>query len=179
MSSKNSTKKVLPIGRKLTEADIAALEKRLAEAERALEAERAAKAALEAKVKTSAKREAKAPDSYNVLQPIFVAIRGNVNRNIVDNDVLLNIFQYSVHTLKITLDDNIQKRLFERTVLHNSCANIAKAETLASAEGRRGAYLEMLDQCKVMLPAITEAEWVAYKKEYDAAYQKAVEKLKK
>lgn len=134
---------------------------------------------LQSKIKTSAKREPKAPDSYDILQPVFVALRGNVGKGITADENIIAIFQYAVHALKITLDNNIQRRLFEKTVLHNSCSNIAKADSIKSAEGRKAAFEEMLHQAMVMLPKVTEAEWLAYKKEYNTAYDKAVLKLKK
>ena len=179
-TANKANKKVLPMGKTITEADIKALESRLAIAEAALEAEKAAKAALEAKVKTSKNRDVKAPDTYDVLQPIFVAIRGNVNRNIVDNDVLINIFFDSINRLNITLDKTIALRLINKTVQHNSYSNIAKAETLASAEGRKAAYIAMLDQCKVLLCSVVDnADYTPLVAEYDIAYNKAVATLKK
>ena len=179
-NNKADNKKVLPIGRKLTEADIQALEMRLAAAEAALETEKAAKAALEAKVKTSAKREVKAPDTYDVLQPIFVAIRGSINKGIISNDTIIQIFFDALGRLQITLDKGIAMRLINKTVQHNSCSNIAKADSLASAEGRNAAYIEMLDQCKVLLCSVVDdTDYAPLVAEYDIAYNKAVEKLKK
>lgn len=181
--SKNSTnkpanKKVVAIGR-MTEAEIEALQARLAAAEKALEAEKAAKAALEAKVKTSKNRDVKAPDAYDVLQPIFVALRGNIGKNIVPDIALIDILRHAADTLVISLDGKTSKRLFEKTVLHNSCSNIAKAESLSSAIGRKAAYNEMVEQAKILLPAITESEWEKYAADYQIAYDKAVAKLKK
>jgi len=173
-----STKKVLPIGRKLSEADIQALEARLASAEAALATEKAAKAALEAKVKTSAKREPKAPDTYDIIQPLFVALRGNIGKGIAPDESIIAIWQYAIHALKIIFDEDIQKRLFEKTVLHNSTSNIAKADCIKSAEGRKAAFNEMLQQAKVMLPKITEGDWIAYNGIYKIAYDKAIATLK-
>lgn len=177
-STSTATKKVLPIGRKLSEADIAALEARLAAAEAALEEEKAAKAALEAKVKTSAKREPKAPDTYDILQPLFVALRGNIGKGIAPDIALVDIFKHAASVLVIDLTADIQKRLFEKTVLHNSTSNITKADNIKSAEGRKAAFEEMMKQAIIMLPKITEAEWVAYKTAYKTAYDKAVASLK-
>lgn len=133
---------------------------------------------LQAKVKTSAKREPKAPDTYDILQPVFVALRGNIGKGIAPDIALIDIFKHAASVLVIDLTADIQKRLFEKTVLHNSCSNIAKADSIKSAEGRKIAFEEMLKQAIVMLPAITESEWAAYKAAYKAAYDKAVSKLK-
>jgi len=178
-TAKNTEKKVIPMGKTMTSAEIEALEARLAAAEAALEAERAAKAALEAKVKTSAKREPKSPDTYDILQPVFVALRGNIGKNIAPDIALIDIFKHAAKVLVVDLSADIQKRLFEKTVLHNSTSNIAKADCLTSAEGRKAAFEEMLHQAMIMLPAITEAEWIAYKTAYKTAYDKAVSKLQK
>jgi len=171
-------KTIVAMGKTMTEADIKALLDRLAAAEAAKLQIEAEKAALEAKVKTSKARDVKAPSTYDVLQPVFVALRGNIGKNIVPDVALIDILRHAADTLVISLDGKTSKRLFEKTVLHNSCSNIAKAESLSSAEGRKDAFIKMLHQAMVMLPAITQDEWVAYKKEYNTAYDKAISKLK-
>jgi multidrug resistance efflux pump len=177
-TAENNNKKVLPIGRKLSESDIQALEARLAAAEAINKQLEADKAALEAKVKTSSKREPKLPDVYDILQPVFVSLRGNIGKGIAPDITLIDIFKHAASVLIVDLTADIQKKLFEKTVLHNSTSNIAKADSIKSAEGRKAAFEEMLKQAIVMLPAITESEWAAYKAAYKAAYDKAVSKLK-
>jgi len=144
----------------------------------ALIAEKVKSEELQAKVKTSAKREPKAPDTYDILQPVFVALRGNIGKGIAPDIALIDIFKHTAKVLVIDLTADIQKRLFEKTVLHNSTSNIAKADSIKSAEGRKAAFEEMLKQAILMLPKITETEWVAYKTAYKTAYDKAVSKLK-
>lgn len=178
-TAKNTEKKVLPIGRKLSESDIAALEARLAAAEAALATEKAAKAALEAKVKTSAKRDVKAPDSYDIIQPLFVTLRGNIGKGIVKDTVLIDIFLDTANKLSIIITEEISKRLFLKTVQHNSTSNIAKADSIKSAEGRKAAYMEMTEQAKVILSLPDKKFWQDCLTEYDIAYNAAVSKLKK
>lgn len=133
---------------------------------------------LQAKVKTSAKREPKAPDSYDILQPVFVALRGNIGKGIVKDTVLLDIFIDTANRLSVVLTEDISKRLFLKTVQHNSCSNIAKAESISSAKGRKDAYLEMVEQAKRLL-CIPDKFWSDCLVEYNAAYDKSVSKLKK
>lgn len=172
-----TAKKILPIGRKLSESDIQALEMRLAAAEAALATERAAKAELEAKVKTSAKREHKAPDTYDILQPLFVVLRGNIGKGIVKDSVLIDIFIDTANRLNLVLSEEVSKRLFLKTVQHNSCSNIAKADSIKSAEGRKQAYLEMVEQAKKLI-YLPDSFWQDCQKEYDTAYDKATKNLK-
>jgi len=175
----NKPKKVIAMGKTMTEADIQALEARLAAAEAALAEEKAAKAALEAKVKTSAKRENKVPTAYDLLQPLFVALRGAVNKNIVTNTVIIKMLSDIYASLGVVADIEIQKRLYLRTVQHNSTSNIAKADSLSSAEGRKKAYLEMTEQAKIVLSLPGGEFWSDCLAEYNTAYDKAVAKLKK
>lgn len=177
-TAENNNKKVLPMGKTISEADIKALEARLAAAEAINKQLEADKAALEAKVKTSSKREPKLPDVYDILQPVFVSLRGNIGKGIAPDIALLDIFRHAAKVLVLDLTADIQKKLFEKTVLHNSTSNISKADSKKSAEGRKAAFEEMLKQAIIMLPAITESEWAAYKAAYKAAYDKAVAKLK-
>lgn len=175
----NQNVKVLPIGKTMTQSDIEALQARLAATEAALNEANEAKAALEAKVKTSKVRDVKAPTAYEVLQPVFVAIRGSVNQNIVDNDILINIFFDSINRLNITLDKAMALRIINKTVQHNSCSNIAKAETLASAEGRKAAYIAMIEQCKVLLCSVVDdTDYAPLIAEYNVAYNKVIATLK-
>lgn len=177
-TANTTAKKILPIGRKLTEADIQALEMRLAAAEAALATEKAAKAALEAKVKTSAKREAKAPDTYDILQPVFVALRGSINKGIVSNDTIIQIFFDVLDRLKITLSVDISKKLFNKTVLHNSVSNMAKATELKGLQSRNQAYTEMVEQAKVLLASIDDTFWNDCQKAIDTATAKQKTVLK-
>lgn len=134
---------------------------------------------LQAKVKTSAKRENKVPTAYDLLQPLFVALRGAVNKNIVTNTVIIKMLSDIYASLGMVTDIEIQKRLYLRTVQHNSVSNIAKADSKASAEGRKLAYLEMTEQAKVVLPLPEAKFWSDCLAEYDSAYNKALSKLKK
>ena len=178
-ANRTANRTIVPMGT-MTQADIEALQARLAATEAALIESNTAKAALEAKVKTSKAREVKAPSTYDVIQPIFVAVRGSINQNIVDNDTLINIFFDTLKSLKITLDKAIAMRLINKTVQHNSCSNIAKADTKASAEGRKAAYVAMLDQCTVLLcSVIVPADLITLIAEYNTAYDKEIKILKK
>lgn len=155
---KNQNVKIVPMGKKLTEADIAALEARLAAAEKALEEERAAKAELEAKVKTSKNRAVKSPDSYDVFQPIGVAIRGSINQGIVENDTLIKIWNDTLKTLSITITPLLAAKFIDKTIAHNSISNMAKAKDYNSAIGRYHAFCEMYNQARVLLPIIPVLE---------------------
>lgn len=173
-----ATTEVIGMGKGMSAKDTQALLARLQEMEHKLAEAEAAKAALEAKVKTSSKREPKAPDSYNVLQPVFVALRNNIGKNIVDDSVLVDIFKNAAATLGITIDNAIAVRLVDKTVQHNSISNIAKADTLSSAEGRKEAYLEMLSQAETMLDQLEPADIGRMRSDYNAAYAAKVAKLK-
>ena len=171
-------KKVIGLGKTMTEADIQALEARLAATEAALLQSEADKAALQAKVKTSSRREVKAPAEYDILQPLFVAVRGYINKGIVKDSVLLDIFNTSADKLSIAIDEKLSEKLFERTVLHNSSSNASKARDAASLAGRDNAFNAMLEQAKVILPLIKAVKWQEYKDTYQSASNKALKALK-
>lgn len=177
--STKSTKstKIIDMSGKMNEADTNSLLARLAEMEKKLLEAEAAAASLAAKVKTSAKREQKAPDSYNVLQPIFVAVRGSVDKGIVDNSTLFEIMTMTADKLNIVLTD-VGERLIAKTVQHNSVSNIAKADSISSAEGRKAAYLEMLKQAAFLLPNVSNETIVQFEKDYMVAYNDKIAKLK-
>lgn len=176
--STKSTKKIIDMSGKMNESDSASLLARLAEMEKKLAEAEAAAASLAAKVKTSSKREQKAPDSYNVLQPIFVAVRGSVDKGIVDNSTLFEIMTIAADKLNITLTDVIGERLIAKTVQHNSVSNIAKADSISSAEGRKAAYLEMLKQAAFLLPNVSNETIDKFEKDYMVAYNEKLVKLK-
>lgn len=171
-------KKIVVMGKAASAVDVEALMARLEAAEAALKQSEADKAALSAKVKTSARREVKAPDSYNVLQPLFVAVRGYIGEKIVADGVLVDIFNKSADMLSIIVDERLSEKLFERTVLHNSCSNAAKARDAASLAGRDNAFDAMLEQAKVILPLIKSAKWQEYRDTYHTASNKALAALK-
>ena len=151
-------KTIVPMGKTASTVDVAALEARLAAAEAALLKSEADKAALQAKVKTSARREVKAPSSYDVMQPIFVAVRGSIGKGIVLDVTLKDIFQATLKELQITLTPIIQATLIDRTIAHNSISNMAKARDYSSAIGRFNAFIEMYHQAMVLLPNIPALE---------------------
>ncbi|MCK9327289.1 MAG: hypothetical protein M0P69_17485, partial [Bacteroidales bacterium] len=72
----------------------------------------------------------------------------------------------------------LSEKLFERTVLHNSCSNAAKARDAASLAGRDNAFEAMLEQAKVLLPLIKSAKWQGYIDTYQLASNKALAALK-
>ena len=144
----------------------------------ALIAEKEKVAELQTKVKASSKRDVKAPDSYDVLQPLFVALRGSINKGIVSNDVLINLFQDVLNRLKITLSVDISKKLFIKTVLHNSVSNMAKATELKGLESRNKAYIEMVEQAKVLLVSIDDTFWNDCQNAIDTATAKQKTVLK-
>jgi hypothetical protein len=171
-------KKIVAMGKAAATVDVAALEARLAAAEAALAQSEADKAALQAKVKTSARREVKAPEAYNVLQPVYVALRGNINKDIVNNDTILDIFAFAAKALQITVDIPLQKRLHENTVLHNSTSNLAKAKDKAGIVARLEAYEAMTEQARIMLPDIADVAWKAYRDTVQEYADKAAANLK-
>jgi hypothetical protein len=170
--------KVVALGKTMSNEEVQALTKRLADMEARLIESQSLAASLAAKVKTSARREVKSPDAYNVMQPVYVALRGNINKDIVNNDTILDIFAFAAKALQITVDIPLQKRLHENTVLHNSTSNFAKAKDKAGIAARLEAYEAMTEQAKLMLPDIADAAWEAYRDTVQEYADKASANLK-
>lgn len=159
----------------LTIEEIKALQTKLAEAEALNNKLNAEKIALEPKVKTSKNRDVKAPDTYTILQPLFVTLRGNINKEIVSNDTIAKILSNICSELRITFDLNMQIKIWKLTVLHNSTSNIPdpnKTSTASSAKGKLEAYKEMAIQGMYLLTLITKEQWQAWEAEVLECYNK-------
>jgi chorismate mutase len=166
--------KVIDLGKAAPAQDNASLLDRIAALNAALKKSEEEKAALQTRVSTSKARAAKVPTSYDVIQPVFVAIRGSINIGIVDNAILKGIFDNACKACKLTIDKAISEKLVDNTIIHNSVSNMAKAKDKASIEGRIKAFDHMLEQAKALLPLLDKAFVDTCKKSVKAAADKAL-----
>lgn len=117
-------------------------------------------AALQTRTKSSTKREATVPTAYNILQPLFVTIRGNVGEKIVEDSVLVDLFNLTAKKLSITIDKAMSEKLVLKTIYHNSHSNIGdkkKNDNKVSCDNRIIAFKAMMDQAKVLLPLLDKS----------------------
>lgn len=126
----------------------------------ALIAEKTKVEALQTRTKSAGKREATVPTAYNILQPLFVTIRGNIGEKIVEDSVLVDIFNTTAKKLNITIDKAMAEKLVKKTIYFNSHSNIGdkkKNENKTSCDNRIIAFKAMLEQAKILLPLLDKA----------------------
>lgn len=116
--------------------------------------------ALQTRTKSSTKREATVPTAYNILQPLFVTIRGNIGEKIVENSVLIDLFNLTAKKLGILIDKAMSEKLVLKTIYHNSHSNIGdkkKNDNKVSCDNRVIAFKAMMEQAKLLLPLLDKA----------------------
>src|SRR5574343_490567 len=110
--------------------------------------------------KTSSKRETQLPDSYDVIQPLFVSLRGQIGKGIITDTVINAMFADILKHANLIMTESLAKKLFGNTVYHNSYSNIANKNQVKEAKdclNRYVSFLAMAKQAEVMLPLLPKA----------------------
>jgi len=176
-SANSQPNKVINLGKTAPAQDNSELLAQITALKAQLNREQEARAVLETKVKASVNRGSKAPEAFDVLRGLSVCLRSYIGKAEPLTDAQITaLHEMIVKDLGIIMNSETNERLFLKTVAHNSFSNIRKAQSKANAEGRRIAWLEMVEQGKILYN-LSEAFTSNILAEYEKIYSDAIKNL--